>query len=167
MSTSYALQNQPLKLYGALLIALLLPQLAGGLGAFFTAQSVSGWYMDINKPWFTPPGYVFPIVWPALYLMMGTASWLVWRSEGAEVPKKKALSIYGLHLLLNTAWSFLFFGLESPAAGMAGIIPLLGMIIWTAWLFSSFSRPAALLMLPYLLWVSFASVLNASILALN
>lgn len=167
MSTSYALKNQPLKLYGALFIAILLPQLAGGLGAFFTAQSVSGWYMEINKPAFTPPGYVFPIVWPALYLMMGIASWLVWRSDASDAQKKYALGVYGVHLLLNTAWSFLFFGLESPAAGLAGILPLLGMIAWTAWLFSGFSRPAALLMLPYLLWVSFASVLNATILAMN
>jgi tryptophan-rich sensory protein len=150
-----------------LISSILLPQMAGFIGSFFTRAAVPTWYATLNKPTFTPPSGVFGPVWITLYLLMGISLFLVWRADGDLQQRRKALAVFSLQLALNTLWSILFFGLRSPLAGLAGIICLWIAIWLTIHLFSRISRMAALLLAPYLLWVSFAVVLNVSIFILN
>lgn len=152
----------------ALVVAIVLPQLAGLLGAVATADSVSTWYVEeLNKPAFTPPGFVFPIVWPLLYLFMGIASWQIWKSLEEHPLAGKALLLYGIQLLLNTLWSFLFFGLRMPGLAFAEILLLWVFIALTMIYFFKIRRSAGWLFVPYLIWVSFASVLNGTIWLMN
>jgi len=146
-----------------LIASLVITQLAGVLGGVFTASSVHSWYPTLEKPWFTPPDAVFPVVWTALYLLMGVALYLVWR-EGPGRPRVRAgLVAFALQLALNVLWSFCFFGLRSPLLGLADILLLLLALFWTFLAFARVSRPAAALLSPYLLWVCFAALLNAAI----
>jgi translocator protein len=145
----------------AALVALCL--CVGALGGFATASSVADWYPTLNKPSWTPPSWLFAPVWTVLYVMMGVAAWLVWRAGNA----RPALFLFGVQLLLNLAWSFLFFGLRSPLAGLVCIVLLWAAIATTILAFWTKQRLAAVLMVPYLAWVSFASALNAAIFALN
>jgi tryptophan-rich sensory protein len=138
---------------------------AGYLGSTFTGKSVGGWYATLNKPSWTPPNAVFGPVWSALYLLMGIAAWLVWRSNGAGAAL--ALSLFGAQLLLNVTWSALFFGLRSPAAGFAEICLLWLAIGATTVAFWRVTPPAAYLMLPYEAWVTFAAALNLAIWRMN
>ncbi|NYZ76698.1 tryptophan-rich sensory protein [Candidatus Micrarchaeota archaeon] len=150
-----------------LVAAVLLCQLAGILGAVFTTPSIPTWYATLIKPAFTPPSWIFGPAWITLYALMGIALYLVWRKgeEGADI--KKALSIFGIQLVLNTLWSILFFGLHSPLYGLACIIALWAAIAVSIFLFYKISRAAAILLIPYLLWVSFATILNFHIWQLN
>lgn len=148
-------------------IAIALTLLLGNTSGLITAGAMEGWYMEIEKPSFNPPGKVFGPVWIALYLMMGFAAGLVW-SNGLEDPKvRNALSWYGVQLLLNVLWSLLFFGLKSPGLALVDITLLLLAIIMCIRTFHPIDRWSANLLLPYLLWVAFASILNASIWILN
>ncbi len=137
--------------------------LAAAVGSFFTAGAVETWYPALAKPWFNPPGWVFAPVWTVLYALMGISLFLVVR-QGF---KRRPLAAFGTQLALNAGWSLAFFGLRSPAAGLAVIVPLLAAIIWTMREFYPVSRGAAYLLIPYLAWVSFATVLNAAIYLLN
>jgi benzodiazapine receptor len=121
----------------------------------------------LNKPSFTPPGSVFAPVWITLYLLMGISLFLVWRVEKNIPRRRSALAVFALQLILNTLWSLLFFGLRSPLAGLVDIACLWVSIVLTLFLFSRISKTAFWLFVPYFLWVSFATVLNASIFALN
>lgn len=139
---------------------------AAAVGARFTNPEIAGWYSSIEKPSWTPPNWLFGPVWTTLYLMMAIAAWLVWRRDGfagAALP----LSLFGLQLLLNALWSILFFGLHRPGAAFVEIVLLWLAILSTALLFWRASAWAALLLLPYLLWVTFAALLNFSIWRLN
>lgn len=133
------------------------------LGGFATFQSVAEWYPTLNKPSWTPPSWLFGPVWTLLYIMMAVAAWLVWRAGEARA----AMILFGAQLLLNLAWSFLFFGARSPVLGLIDIVALWLAIAATIFAFAMRSRLAAFLMLPYLCWVSFATALNASIWMLN
>ncbi len=135
----------------------------GALGGWATAQSVAEWYPTLNKPTWTPPPWVFAPVWTMLYILMGLAAWLVWRKGNART----AMVLFGVQLLLNLAWSFLFFGARSPGLGLVDIVVLWLAIAAMIFAYFSKSRPAALMMLPYLAWVSFATALNVAIYALN
>ncbi len=151
--------------WAALGAFLVLAALAGGLGSLATTPSIPTWYAGLAKPWFNPPNVVFPVVWTALYVLIAIAGWLAWRAgspggTGTLVP-------YFVQFALNVAWSFAFFGGHSPIAGLVVIALLAIAIVWTIFAFWTISRPAALLLLPYLLWVAFASVLNLAIYALN
>ena len=142
--------------------------LAGGIGSIFTAPEIPTWYAALNKPDFSPPNWVFAPVWTTLYILMGIAAYLVYE-KGA---KKKgevdaALAVFEVQLALNMAWSFLFFGLHSPLYGLICIAALWIVIALTMVKFYGISRPAGLLLAPYLLWVSFASVLNLFVWMLN
>ena len=152
-----------------LIAALLICQLAGFIGSIFTRTSVQTWYVFLRKPAFTPPDRVFAPVWTALFLMMGAAAFLVWDQAGTAGREKvdRALGAFACQLALNVSWSLVFFGLRSPGGAFAVILILWAAIFWTMARFRQISRPAALLLLPYLLWVSFASVLNAAIFLLN
>jgi translocator protein len=135
-----------------------------GLAGFATAQSVAAWYPTLNKPSWTPPSWLFGPVWSVLYVMMAVAAWLVCQ-KGPEA--RGALMLFWGQLLLNLAWSFLFFGVQSPLLGLIDIIALWLAIALTIYAFAFHSRAASLLMTPYLMWVSFATALNAAIWQLN
>jgi tryptophan-rich sensory protein len=139
---------------------------AGVIGSLFTSQSVATWYPTLTKPPLNPPSWVFGPVWTTLYALMGTSAWLIWQKRDRP-GAKRVLGLFGAQLALNTAWSGLFFGLQSPVAGLVGILPLAGMI--GAYTVSSWriSRGASALFWPYLGWVSFASYLNAGLWWLN
>jgi benzodiazapine receptor len=150
-----------------LVISLGVCQLAGFIGSIFTRPAISTWYAELQKPRFTPPDYVFGPVWISLYILMGIAAFLIWRKGFHHRVVKRALAIFGVQLVLNALWSFLFFGLRSPLAGLIGIFILGVAIILTVRSFLMVSRPAGLLLIPYFLWVSFATGLNLSIWWLN
>lgn len=146
-----------------LLVSLLLPQLAGGAGALFTMSEIPTWYVTLVKPALNPPSWVFGPVWTTLFLLMGAALFLVWK----RTSEKKPLNVFALQMVLNTLWSIVFFGLHSPVGAVAVIVFLWLVIVWTIREFFLVSRAAAWLLVPYLLWVSFASYLNISIWLLN
>ena len=148
-----------------LVIAIAIPLAIGSLAGFFTASSVNGWYTTLVKPSFNPPNWLFAPVWTSLYIMMGIAFFLVWKSN---VPvKEKAYLFFGLQLILNFFWSILFFSMHALGVALIEIILMWVCILLTIVSFYPISKPAAYLLIPYLLWVSFASVLNFSIWKLN
>jgi tryptophan-rich sensory protein len=147
--------------------AVLLPLAVGALGSLATFDAVRVWYPTLVRPSFAPPAWVFGPVWTALYVMMGVASWLVWRKRHAQPAARGALSFYAVQLLLNLAWSWIFFDLHQPLAALVEITVLLVAIALTTLRFRAVSGAAAALMLPYLAWVSFATALNAGFWWLN
>ena len=149
-----------------LTISILVCFAAGAVGGLATATSVNGWYPEINKPSWNPPGWVFGPVWSALYLMMGISAWLVWKSTSFE-NSKLALGWFGFHLLLNVLWSIVFFGLKQPGWAVVEIVVLWLSIVLTMVFFFRHSRLAAGILVPYWLWVSFATFLNYTIWTLN
>jgi len=139
---------------------------AGGIGGLFTKISVSGWYAQLIKPEFSPPNWVFAPVWNFLYFLMAVSFYLVWVSDITKY-KNTALLVFLGQLLINVAWSAVFFGLRSPAGGLFIISILLVMIICTILYFGRISQKAAYLLLPYLAWVCFAGYLNYHLWILN
>ncbi|UFH35999.1 TspO/MBR family protein [Flavobacterium acetivorans] len=140
----------------------------GYFSGIVTRSSIETWYPTLIKPSFNPPNWVFAPVWSMLYIMMGVAAALVWdRMESDKEAVKRALLIFAIQLALNALWSYLFFGLHNPM--LAGIeIVLLWLLIYETYIhFSKINKIAGYLILPYLAWVSFATVLNASIWWLN
>ncbi len=142
-------------------LAIVTCQAAGILGSIFTFNSVDTWYLTINKPFFNPPSWVFGPVWTVLYLMMGISLYLAWNT------KKIPLTWFWIQLALNALWSILFFGLKNPTIAFIEILLLWIAIFMTIKSFWRLNRTAAWLLVPYLLWVTFASILNASIAYLN
>lgn len=139
---------------------------ASFIGNAFTQPNL-GWYASLTQPGFTPPNSVFPIVWTILFAMMAVSAWLVWRGDGDGGDKRTALMWFGVQLVLNVLWSFAFFQMQSPLFGLAVILLLLLAIVITIVVFDRISRAAALLLLPYVLWVGFATGLNFALWALN
>ena len=140
---------------------------AGFAGSFFTRASVSTWFRELRKPAFNPPDWLFGPVWTALYIMMGVALFLVIR-EGFKTPGiRAAFAVFVIQLVLNITWSALFFGLKSPGAAFAEIVVLWAAIAATIALFKPISTAAAVLLIPYILWVTFAAALNFAIWRLN
>lgn len=131
-----------------------------------TRGSLETWYASLEKPLGTPPGLVFPVVWAFLYVLMGTAAWLVWR-EGSVTPVRRYLRRWGWQLLLNALWTPMFFGLRSPLLGILVLVPLLGGVTWTARGFFRVQRSAGWLMVPYAVWVAYACYLNIGVWILN
>jgi benzodiazapine receptor len=129
-------------------------------------RSVADWYPTLAKPSWTPPAWLFGPVWTVLYVMMAVAGWLVWKRYGLT-GAREALLLFFVQLALNAAWSWLFFGFRMPGVAFAEIVMLWGAIVATTLLFWKACAPAAVLFLPYLLWVTFAAVLNYSIWRLN
>lgn len=150
-----------------LAISIFICQCAGFIGSFFTRRSIPEWYAFINKPAFTPPNWIFAPVWASLFTLMGTAVFLVWRKGLHSPGVKTALGIFLLQLALNSLWSIVFFGGRSITGGLAVIALLWLAIAWTIKRFLAVSKPAAALLLPYIAWVSFAFILNASLAILN
>ena len=150
----------------ALIAALAICFGASAIGALLTEPNLP-WYETLERPGFAPPNSVFPVVWTILYAMMAVAVWLFWRSKGSAEDRKLGLICFGIQLGLNVAWSFAFFWLQSPASGLIVILLLFVAITATIVLFARSSRSAALLLVPYLLWVCFAAALNFAFWFLN
>lgn len=139
-------------------------QAAGIVGSFFTMSAIDGWYATLIRPEFAPPNWIFGPVWIMLYTLMGIAAFLVWRKDRrAHV----ALGLFMFQLVLNTFWSIIFFGMQALGLAFFEIILLWAAIIATIVAFRKISQPAAWLLVPYLLWVSFAACLNFAFWTLN
>jgi tryptophan-rich sensory protein len=139
---------------------------AAGLGSLVTTPRINGWYAELDKPFFNPPSWIFGPVWTALFLAMAVAGWLVWCRRGFS-GARVALTLFGIQLFLNLLWSTLFFGLKSPGAALIEIVVLWTAILATTLAFRRTSRTAAALLIPYLAWVAFATLLNLEIWRLN
>lgn len=150
-----------------LIASLILCQLAGIVGSLFTTPAIPTWYQTLNKPPFTPPDWIFGPVWITLYLLMGISLFLVWRRTGKDPRVRGSMILFFVQLGLNAFWSIAFFGLRSPLFGLVIIFLLWIAILLTIQKFFKISRSGALLLLPYLLWVSFAVLLNVSLWVLN
>jgi benzodiazapine receptor len=150
-----------------LVVSLVVCQAAGLVGAIFTTPAIPTWYAGLAKPAFTPPSWLFAPAWTTLFVLMGLAAFLIWRKGLRERGVKIALAIFIIQLILNILWSAVFFGLKSPLGGLIVIALLWVAILLTILSFFRLSRAAGLLLLPYILWVSFAAVLNGAILVLN
>ncbi len=148
-----------------LIISVVVCELAGVLGSFFTISAIPVWYATLAKPVLNPPGWIFGPVWTILYLLMGISLWLIWKSDSKE--KKKALWLFFAQLMLNAIWSPVFFGGQFIGGALAIIVLLWAVIVLTILVFTKISRAAAWLLLPYILWVSFAAYLNFGIWILN
>jgi translocator protein len=136
----------------------------GGVSGVVTAGAVANWFPTLNKPFFNPPSWIFAPVWTLLYIMMAIAAWRVWL-EGAS--SKPALNLFFIQLVLNFLWPLFFFGMHLPALALIDIIAMWIMITLTIRAFFGIAQPAGWLLVPYLAWVSFAAILNASIWWLN
>lgn len=150
-----------------LLIAVGVSLAAGLIGSIFTSEAIPTWYAGLTKPDFNPPNWLFAPVWTTLYILMGISLYLVWVAEGGKRLKRAAIWFFFFQLILNTLWSILFFGFKNPLLAFIEILMLWLSIGMTILLFQRFSRVAAQLLLPYLLWVTFATVLNGAIMLLN
>ncbi len=147
----------------SLLLALALPLVVGGISGMITNEGVSTWYQDIEKPGWTPPNWVFAPVWTLLYLLMGLSSWLVWQSGWRTTAVRIALMLYGVQLGFNFLWSVIFFGLRSPGWALLEIGILWVLIATMLGWFLQLRRAAGLLIVPYLIWVSYAATLNGGV----
>lgn len=146
-----------------LAVAIIVPLLAGFIGSFFTNPSIeSGWYANLPKPALVPPGWVFPVVWTTLFVLMGIALYLVWRKPRRPLTYL-AFFIFGLQLIFNVLWSILFFYFQNPSWALLEIIFLWILIMINIVIFGKIDQRAGWLLWPYLLWVSFATYLNYSI----
>ena len=153
--------------YKRLFISLFFPQLAGWLGAIFTTSAIPVWYAALEKPSFSPPNWLFGPVWFLLYVLMGLSVYLIWQKADRNNKAKSAMSLFWIHLVFNFSWSYVFFGLKSPGMALINILILWGMILMLTHNFWSIDRRSSYLLIPYLAWVSFATVLNAAVWWLN
>jgi len=152
-----------IKLFFSISICLI----AGFLGSFFTTPKISTWYATLIKPSIAPPNWVFFPVWTALFIMMGISLFLVWQKGLQDKQVKTALSVFAIQLILNVLWSAVFFGLQSPIAGLIEISILWFFILVMVLKFMRISKAAGLLLIPYIIWVTFAAIINFLIWRLN
>jgi len=138
----------------------------GGLGGAVTVSNLTDWYPTLNKPSFNPPNWVFRPVWTTLFVMMGVAAWRVWRVADRDTARGP-LALFALQLAVNLGWSVAFFGLRSPGLAVAVIIVLDLLVLATALNFRRIDGLSAMLLVPYLAWIAFATVLNVAIWRLN
>lgn len=155
------------KKFLALILALGICLLAGYIGAYFTMPSLPIWYAGLAKPDLTPPSWVFGPVWTVLYILMGFSLYLIWQSGAGRKEVTLGLAFFLLQLLLNAGWSYVFFGLHSVFFGFIGIVMLWVVLLCTIVQLLKFSFGAALLLLPYMFWLTFAVFLNYAIMTLN
>jgi translocator protein len=150
----------------ALAALLLLTLGIAWVGSLFTLPAVPQWYAGLDKPWFTPPAWLFGPVWTILYILMAVAAWRVWLAP-ADAARRSALRWFFAQLALNALWSPAFFGLQAPLLGLLVIVALLAALTVTILRFFAVDRPAGWLLVPYLAWVGYATLLNAAIVVLN
>jgi tryptophan-rich sensory protein len=139
----------------------------GSASGLLTADAIGTWYAALQKPSFNPPNWVFGPAWTILYILMGIGMGLIWTSTAPANSIRNAWIIYGVQLGLNVLWTLIFFGLRQPTWALVEIVLLWLAIVWTIRTFLPIHRAAGYLLIPYLLWVSFASLLNGAIVALN
>jgi len=151
----------------ALIAFIVLCELAGVIGSIFTIRAIPNWYFVLNKPWFTPPNWLFGPIWLILYFLMGLSLYLVFESKRNRAKEKPALWAFGVQLVLNVLWSVLFFGMHYLFYGFVEIVLLWISIAVTTLLFFRVSKAAAYLLLPYILWVTIAASLNYYVFLLN
>lgn len=155
----------------ALVLSLALCFAAAGLGGAVTSPQIDGWYRTIEKPAFNPPDWIFGPVWTVLFIMMALVLWQIWRTPAPAAAtarlRRRALAAFVVQLVVNVAWSAAFFGLQSPTAGLVVIVALLASIVWLIRAARPVVGPMTWLLAPYLAWVSFAAVLNLTIVVLN
>ena len=149
------------------IIAIAIPLMVGATSGFFTISGVESWYQTIQKPSWNPPNWIFGPVWTTLYVMMGIALFLVWKEDTSEELKKIALALFAVQLTLNFFWSFIFFNQQQPGWALVEIIAMWFFILLTIFAFAQVNKTAAWLLVPYISWVSFASILNYTIWQLN
>lgn len=149
------------KIFGWIMIC----QLAGIIGAGLTVSSVQTWYVNLNKPWFTPPNWLFGPMWLTLYTLMGVATYLV--AEKKTHQAKQAVKLFLIHLVINALWSPVFFGLRQIFLGLIVILTIWVLIIVLFFRYKKIDIRAGLMLVPYFLWVSLASMLNLAIWKLN
>lgn len=156
-----------MKLWLKILICVVVMNILGGAGAIVTSGSLKEWYAGLEKPPGVPPNQVFGPVWTVLYAMAGVSFALVWHRAPAGRAKRDALVVFGIQLLLNLAWTPIFFGAHQLGIALAVIVALWVGIFLTILKFKPLDRPAAMLLVPYLVWVSYATYLNAGYFFLN
>jgi translocator protein len=156
-----------LSLLQRLALAILPAIAASAMGGLVTAPNIPGWYAALVKPSFNPPNWIFGPVWTVLYIMMAYAAFRVLSLPSSTPGRSRALILFFVQMALNALWSVAFFGANSTVLGLVVIIPLLGMILATIVAFRPLDRVAALLLVPYAAWVSFATILNTALWALN
>ena len=142
-------------------------EVMGSLGSVFTAPAIPAWYSSLVKPNLNPPNWVFGPVWTTLFALMGVSAYLVWRKGWKKRQVKEAINVFVAQFVFNVFWSFLFFGLHSPLFGLFDIAVMWVLIVITIGKFYKVDNLAGLLLVPYLLWVSFATYLNFMVLVLN
>lgn len=150
-----------------LITCIVVSELAGIIGSVFTVSSIDGWYATVVRPAIAPPNWIFGPVWITLYALMGIAAFLIWKKGLDRKDVRFALGIFVAQLVLNSLWSIIFFGMQNLGGAFAEIIALWIAIVATMIAFARISKPAAWLLAPYILWVSFAAILNYSFWALN
>ncbi len=149
-----------------LIVSLAAPLLAGGGSTIWTINSIPTWYASLNKPWFTPPNAAFGPVWTILYVLMGIALFLVWRTP-RDRTRDVGIALFAAQLAVNVIWTFVFFGLENTLYGVLAIIPLWVLIAATIYQFYKVDKRASYLLVPYIVWVTIAAALNVSVYLLN
>ena len=147
--------------------SVLICQLVGLAGSFFTRASVDTWYKMLDKPFFTPPSWIFAPVWIVLYFLMGISLFLIWNEGLDKLQIRNALRVFLLQLILNSSWSAVFFGMQNILLSVIIIMLLWFAVVWTILKFYKISKRAAFILIPYFCWVSFAVILNITILLLN
>ena len=153
--------------FAKLIIAIAIPIAIGATAGLFTVTGVGSWYQTINKPSWNPPGWVFAPVWTTLYVMMGVSLYLVWKSGVSNNLKRTAIGLFAVQLILNFFWSFIFFDQQQPGWAFVEIIAMWVFILLTIFAFAKVNKTAAWLLVPYISWVSFATILNYTIWKLN
>ena len=149
-------------------ISIAIPQIVGGISGFFTVSNVTSWYKtEVIKPSWNPPAWVFGPVWTSLYLMMGISLFIVWKSNAPIKQKSGAIWFWSLQMLFNFLWSLIFFGQHQIGWALVDISTLWGFILLTIFAFARINKTAAWLLVPYISWVTFASILNYTIWILN
>ncbi len=146
-----------------LIVSIIIVFIAGAVGTIFTSSQIPTWYATLAKPSWAPPNWVFGPVWTTLYVLIGVALFLVWKECVDRKDVKIALSVFAVQLVLNILWSVIFFGLHSLLEGLLTVIILWMTILANIIVFYRVSRPAGLLLVPYLVWVTIASYLNYSV----
>ena len=138
----------------------------GGAGGYFTVNEIKSWFVTLNKPSFNPPNYLFGPIWSLLYFLMGISLYLIWQ-QPRSTQRKQAITIFLIQFALNVSWSFIFFKQHQILWALVDIIALWLFILITILSFAKLNKTAALLLVPYISWVSFATLLNAAIWLLN
>ena len=149
--------------YLSLGLILLVTFAASGIGGFVTSSFKEPWYSEIILPTFNPPSWVFGPVWTTLYILMSVALWIVWNNSS----DKKVLQVYFFHLFFNAIWSVIFFGFHQVLIALIDLIIILAFIIWLMKIYYQINKISFVLMIPYLLWSSYALILNTTIFYLN